>query len=267
MWEGLAAGTPVEQPSPRTVQVSLDSLEAQVNGLRVLMCAALSGHSSFRVILPRMDPKECRKKRKASVEKPPTRISWQLKVPTQTAIERSFLAPFSEPSWVSSVDRGSSAPSPPAVEFTLDLGCMNRTFRFRASSGQLGPLEQRLLEALWSRGNATVRELVEDGHQDLAYTTVMTTLDRLFKKKVLTREAEGRAFRYTPRFTREELHREAAGEALRQLLDASPAATLPLSYLVEILTERDAQLLDNLRQLVETRRRELRNNERNKEKE
>jgi predicted transcriptional regulator len=138
---------------------------------------------------------------------------------------------------------------------------MNRLFHFRTSSAQLGPLEQRLLEALWARGNATVRELVDDDHQDLAYTTVMTTLDRLFKKHVLTREAEGRAFRYAPRYTREELHREAAGAAFRRLLDASPGASLPLSYLVEILTERDAQLLDDLRQLVETKRRELRSRE------
>ena len=49
-----------------------------------------------------------------------------------------------------------------------------------------------------------------------------------------------------------------AGQAFRQLLDASPAATLPLSYLVEILTERDAQLLDDLRDLVEAKRRALR---------
>lgn len=124
---------------------------------------------------------------------------------------------------------------------------------------QLGPLEQGLLEALWSRGTATVRELLQDGYQDLAYTTVMTTLDRLYKKNLLTREAEGRAFRYAPRVTREELHREVAGEAFRQLLDASPAASLPLSYLVEILTERDAQLLDSLREVVESKRRELRN--------
>ncbi|PYX30857.1 MAG: transcriptional regulator [Acidobacteria bacterium] len=135
---------------------------------------------------------------------------------------------------------------------------MNRFFHFRTSFSQLGPLEQRLLEALWARGNATVRELLEDGHDDLAYTTLMTTLDRLFKKKVLTRQAEGRAFRYAPQYTREELHREAAGDAFRRLLDASPGASLPLSYLVEILTERDAHLLDDLWQLVESKRRQLR---------
>lgn len=140
---------------------------------------------------------------------------------------------------------------------------MKRIFHFGAFSAQagalqLGPLEERLLEALWERGTATVRELVDDRCPDLAYTTVMTTLDRLFKKNILSREAEGRAFRYAPRYAREEFHRKAAGEAFRQMLDASPASSLPLSYLVEILTERDAQLLDDLRQVVEAKRRQLR---------
>jgi BlaI family penicillinase repressor len=136
---------------------------------------------------------------------------------------------------------------------------MNRIFHpFRSSSRELGPLEQRMLDGLWARGSATVRELVEeDGCQGLAYTTVMTTLDRLFKKGLLTRSEEGRAFRYAPRFSREELHREAAGHAFRQLLDASPASSLPLSFLVEILGERDEQLLDDLRKLVDRKRREL----------
>lgn len=136
---------------------------------------------------------------------------------------------------------------------------MKRIFHFRASSSQLGPLEERILEELWNRGNATVRDLIDDTCQDLAYTTVMTTLDRLYKKNLLSREAEGRAFRYTPRLTREDLQREAAGEALRQLLDASPASSMPLSYLVEVLTEHDAKLLDDLRRLVDAKRKELRN--------
>ena len=140
---------------------------------------------------------------------------------------------------------------------------MKRIFHFGASSSQLGPLEERLLEALWERGHATVRDLLngDSACHDLAYTTVMTTLDRLFKKNLLSREVEGRAFRYTPRFTRQELHREVAGEALRQLMNASPASSLPISYLVEVLTEHDAQLLDELRQVVEAKRRQLRRGE------
>jgi len=143
---------------------------------------------------------------------------------------------------------------------------MKRIFHLGTSSSQLGPLEERLLEALWDRGHATVRDLADGACQDLAYTTVMTTLDRLFKKNLLSREAEGRAFRYTPRFTREQLHREVAGEAFRQLLDACPASSLPLSYLVEVLTERDAQLLDDLREVVEAKRRQLRSEPRNESK-
>jgi predicted transcriptional regulator len=135
---------------------------------------------------------------------------------------------------------------------------MKRVFHsFRKSLLELGPLEQRMLETLWTRGSATVRELLEDSYPDLAYTTVMTTLDRLFKKGLLARSEAGRAFRYAPQFGREELHREAAGHAFRQLLDATPASALPLSFLVEILGERDAQLLDDLRKLVESKRREL----------
>jgi predicted transcriptional regulator len=138
---------------------------------------------------------------------------------------------------------------------------MNRIFHpSRGASQPLGPLEERMLEALWTRGTATVRELVEDGYDDLAYTTVMTTLDRLFKKGLLERSEEGRAFRYAPRCSREELHREAAGHAFRQLLDTAPASALPLSYLVEILSERDQQLLEDLRKLVERKRRELAQN-------
>jgi predicted transcriptional regulator len=141
---------------------------------------------------------------------------------------------------------------------------MKRIFHpFRSSTQQLGPLD-----GLWAKGSATVRELVEGGCQDLAYTTVMTTLDRLFKKGLLTRLEEGRAFRYAPRFSRQEMHREVAGQAFRQLLDASPASSLPLSFLVEILGERDEQLLDDLRKLVDRKRRELsQSNPGHKEKE
>ncbi len=114
-----------------------------------------------------------------------------------------------------------------------------------------------MLDGLWAKGSATVRELLETDYSDLAYTTLMTTLDRLFKKGLLTRSEEGRAFRYTPRMTREELHREAVSDALRQLLDVSSTSNLPLSFLVEIVSERDTKLLDDLGTLVERKRREL----------
>ena len=133
---------------------------------------------------------------------------------------------------------------------------MNRLFGSSDSIPQLGPLEQRLLEQVWGRGNATVREILEGADLNIAYTTVMTTLDRLYKKGLLSRVAEGRAFRYSPRYSQEELQRAAAGVAIRQLLDAG-ANGMPLSYLVEAVSEHDVQLLDQLQELVEQKRREL----------
>ncbi len=129
------------------------------------------------------------------------------------------------------------------------------------SRPQLGPFEQQLLQALWSHGSATIRELLEDGKIHRAYTTVMTTVDRLYKKGLLDRVAEGRAFRYTPRHSPEELQRITALESIQQLLGSGDASLLPLSYLVEALSAQDAQLLDELQLLVERKRRELQGRE------
>ena len=126
---------------------------------------------------------------------------------------------------------------------------------------QLGPLERQLLSALWLRGSATVRELLDAGEIKLAYTTVMTTLDRLYKKQLLIRAAEGRAFRYSPRYTQEELEKAAVGETVRQLLGSGAAAALPLSYLVEAVGAHDARLLDDLQRLLDEKRRALRSKE------
>ena len=90
----------------------------------------------------------------------------------------------------------------------------------------------------------------------------MTTMDRLYKKGLLDRVAEGRAFRYTPRLTSEELQRLAAIDGIRQLLDSDDTSSLPLSYLVEALSAHDAQLLDELQILIERKRRELKGAER-----
>jgi predicted transcriptional regulator len=131
------------------------------------------------------------------------------------------------------------------------------TFFGSPSGTRLGPLEQQVLQALWARGSATVRELLADQKITQAYTTVMTTLDRLYKKQLLDRVSEGRAFRYSPRQTADELRRVAAVEGIRQLLGSGDASSLPLSYLVEALSTHDAQLLDELQVLVERKRREL----------
>jgi predicted transcriptional regulator len=118
---------------------------------------------------------------------------------------------------------------------------------------RLGPLEQRVLETVWSRGSATVREVLIEGKLWQNYTTIMTTMDRLFRKGLLSRIPEGRAFRYSPKYTPDELERAEAMNGIRRLLD-SPQASLHLSYLVEAAGTHDERLLDELLSLVERQR-------------
>ncbi len=70
-----------------------------------------------------------------------------------------------------------------------------------------GDLEAAVMDRLWSRGApATVREVLDAlcPERPLAYNTVLTVVDNLFKKGWLRRERAGRAFRYAPVVSRDE---------------------------------------------------------------
>jgi predicted transcriptional regulator len=70
----------------------------------------------------------------------------------------------------------------------------------------LGELENEVMTRLWQWNRlVTVREVLEDlqREREIAYTTVMTVMDKLFQKGWLRREQEGRAYRYAPVSTRE----------------------------------------------------------------
>ena len=84
----------------------------------------------------------------------------------------------------------------------------------------------------------------------LAYTTVMTTLDRLYRKGVLIRRSSKRAFSYTPRCTRDEMISRQVGE----LLSASMLSTAVLSTLVRTVAGTDVALLDELEVQVRAER-------------
>ena len=121
---------------------------------------------------------------------------------------------------------------------------------------RLGPLETELLHALWMRESATVRELMDSGLPG-AYTTIMTTLDRLHSKGLLQREQEGRAFRYRAAMSRSEFDGKHVRSALQRLLDGIKPQQVPLSFLVDALGEHDAELLDRLEKEIERKRQEL----------
>ncbi|HWK08996.1 MAG TPA: BlaI/MecI/CopY family transcriptional regulator [Vicinamibacterales bacterium] len=130
----------------------------------------------------------------------------------------------------------------------------------RKSSGAaaiFGALELRVMEALWRRDTpVSVRELVGE-FDGTAYTTLMTTLDRLHRKGVLDRQKTGRAFLYRARYSREQIESGMAAGALESLLDRSGAEPV-LSYFIDEVSRRDARLLDELERLVQAKRREQR---------
>ena len=117
-----------------------------------------------------------------------------------------------------------------------------------------GALELRVLEALWRRGAATVRDLRAD-FPAAAYTTLMTTMERLHKKGVLDREKSGRAFVYRPISSRQELESGLVTRAIQPLL-AGESAHPVLSCFVEEVSRHDERLLDELERLVRAKRRQ-----------
>ena len=122
----------------------------------------------------------------------------------------------------------------------------------------LGRLEFELMEILWSHGECNVRDAVGQMKRPLAYTTVMTTLDRLYKKGLLARRLQERAFLYSVRCTREEWERQRAEHLLAGFFaGVNPFTDLLISSFLEAVSEHDAALLDELEKKIRRKRREL----------
>ena len=122
----------------------------------------------------------------------------------------------------------------------------------------LGPLEAQVMEVLWTAGECSVRDVIEQLDRKLAYTTVMTTLDRLFKKGLLDRQKSERAFLYSPRVSHQEWERQRAGDLVAGLLAGSqPSRELLLSSLVDAVGQHDARLLEHLEEKIRNKRKEI----------
>ncbi len=126
------------------------------------------------------------------------------------------------------------------------------------ASESLGKLEQDVLNEVWLRHEVSVRDIYLAFDERIAYTTLMTTLDRLFRKKLLTRRKDGRAFFYLPAVSSHELEQGIREDIIDGLLGHGADAVQPvLACIVDTVSERDREWLDELDRLIKEKRREL----------
>jgi len=125
----------------------------------------------------------------------------------------------------------------------------------RGAGHVLGELESAVMETLWTESQQTVSEVEERlrNKREIAHTTVLTTLDRMYRKGYLTREKQAKAFVYAPRYTREEFERMLAQEVLGALIGqfTEPA----LSTFVDLIGD-DPGTLDRLEAKIREKRRQ-----------
>ena len=118
----------------------------------------------------------------------------------------------------------------------------------------LTPLELAIMNVLWDRGPSTVGEVQPELAGELAYTTVMTMLNVLLRKKKVKRVQEGRAYRYRPIVTRQRATGSAVEDMVARMFGGSAEALL--MTLVET-KGIDSKSLERLSKIVaEAERRE-----------
>ncbi|MER5628322.1 BlaI/MecI/CopY family transcriptional regulator [Streptosporangium sp. NPDC002544] len=106
----------------------------------------------------------------------------------------------------------------------------------------LGDLETAIMDRMWSRQRpASVRDVFEDLRRDrtIAYTTVMTVMDKLYKKGLLCRHPEGRAYLYEPALT----HEAYTAQIMRDAFAHGGNQAVTLVHFLERLTPNEQAAL------------------------
>jgi predicted transcriptional regulator len=123
----------------------------------------------------------------------------------------------------------------------------------------LGKLERQVLNVAWQRGEISVRDVYLDFEKGIAYTTLMTTLHRLYKKGVLDRRKHGRAFFYAPRVSPLEFEQGIARDLIDGLIGRADSRVEPiLACIVDAVSEHDRASLDALDRLIREKKQEWR---------
>lgn len=120
-------------------------------------------------------------------------------------------------------------------------------------------LEAEIMELVWSLGSGffTVRDVLNDLNKKkkIAYTTVMTTIDRLRRKGLLDRNKNGKTYFYAVKITKKDF----LGHITDNIISSLPEKfNEPLfSHFVRIISKSDVEQLDKLEKLLEERRKRI----------
>lgn len=119
-------------------------------------------------------------------------------------------------------------------------------------------LEAEIMEIVWEQGwdefAVTDVHARLEAQREIAYTTVMTTISRLYDKELLTRRKEGRRYLYRSEMSRSEFIEAMTREVLGSLPPVGQATAVAM--LVERVAEADEAELDRLEALIRKRRRD-----------
>lgn len=127
----------------------------------------------------------------------------------------------------------------------------------RHSLDDLGQLQRAVMEIIWARGEATVHQVRDrlDGEKQLAYTTILTTLQKLEKAGWLSHRAEGKSYVYLPRRSRDQAGAGSVRQFLKRVFDGNAVAMFQHLIREGDLSEDD---LKEVRKLIDERRKEKR---------
>lgn len=119
----------------------------------------------------------------------------------------------------------------------------------------LGPLETRVMEVLWECNECCVRQVLPRLHQQFAYTTIMSTLDRLYKKKFANRRKCGRAYVYSARVSCQEWKDIVARDVAAKLLAGSHSSReVLIACLLEAVRLQEPDLLEDIETTLKDKR-------------
>ena len=107
----------------------------------------------------------------------------------------------------------------------------------------LTPLELEIMNVLWDQGPSTVSEVQPRLKDELAYTTVMTMLSVLLRKRKVKRVQEGRAYRYRPAVTRQRATGSAIEDLVKRMFGGSTDALVMSLVETRGLTSKDLERL------------------------